>query len=197
MSDVWVPNLSHWICLKVYTWHSVALMNQLLNYPLGFSSLSHPCPAHGDSNLCVSKVMPSPADYWFCPSVTLPCNLPFFQWLLPSHFYFEIKKSLRVSLGFPGGSAVKNLPTNAEDTGLIPDPGERNGNPLQYSCLENPMDRGAWRATVHRVTESWTWLRNWTTIASFTAGRFLVSESYHLRLIFLRKGSEQAFTLLL
>ena len=71
-------------------------------------------------------------------------------------FLFEIKKSLRVSLGFPGGSVVKNLPANAEDTGLIPDPGERNGSPLQYSCLENPMDRGAWRATVHGVTKRWT-----------------------------------------
>ena len=45
-------------------------------------------------------------------------------------FTFEIKKSLRVSVGFPGGSVVKNLPANAEDTGLIPDPGERNGSPL-------------------------------------------------------------------
>ena len=56
---------------------------------------------------------------------------------------------------------VKNLTANAgdlRDAGLIPgsgrSPGEGNGNPLQYSCLENPMDRGAWRATVHRDTES-------------------------------------------
>ena len=57
--------------------------------------------------------------------------------------------------GFPGGSVVKNLPANAEDTGLIPgaerSPGEENGNPLQYSCLGNPMDRGVWRAAVHGV----------------------------------------------
>ena len=63
---------------------------------------------------------------------------------------------------FPGGSAVKNLPTtqetacNAGDVGLIPglgrSPGVGSGNPLQYSCLENPMDRGAWLATVHGVT---------------------------------------------
>ena len=58
---------------------------------------------------------------------------------------------------------VKNLPARAgdvRDLGLIPgwgrNPGEGHGNPLQYSCLENPMDRGAWRATVHRVTKSWT-----------------------------------------
>ena len=63
---------------------------------------------------------------------------------------------------FPGGSVVKNLPAMAGDTGLIPglgrSPGEGNGNPLQYSCLENPMGRGAWRATVHRVAKSRTWL---------------------------------------
>ena len=49
--------------------------------------------------------------------------------------------------GFPGGSVVKNPPANAWDAGLIPgsgSPGGGNGNPLQYSCLENPMDGGAW-----------------------------------------------------
>ena len=57
--------------------------------------------------------------------------------------------------GFPGGSVVKNLPANAGDQGLIPgsgrSPGEGNGNPLQNSCLVNPMDRGAWWDTVHGV----------------------------------------------
>ena len=55
---------------------------------------------------------------------------------------------------------VKNLPADTEDMGSIPGsgrfPGRGNGNPLQYSCLENPMDRGAWRARVHGVTKSWT-----------------------------------------
>ena len=67
---------------------------------------------------------------------------------------------------------VKNLPANAEDirdSGLIPrsgrSPGGGHGNPLQYSCLENPMDRGAWRAPVHRVTKSWTRLRQLSTHA--------------------------------
>ena len=59
---------------------------------------------------------------------------------------------------FPGGSEVKASACNAEDLGLIPgsesSPREGNGNPLQYSCLENPMDRGAWWATVHGVTKS-------------------------------------------
>ena len=57
---------------------------------------------------------------------------------------------------FHGDSAVKNPPANTGDTDLNPEsgryPGEGNGNPLWYSCLENPMDRGAWRATVHWVT---------------------------------------------
>ena len=57
---------------------------------------------------------------------------------------------------------VKNLPANAGDvrdmgsvSGLGRSPGGGHGNPLQYSCLENPMDRGAWQATVHRVAQSW------------------------------------------
>ena len=53
---------------------------------------------------------------------------------------------------------VKNLPASARDVGLIPalgrSPEEGNGNPLQYSCLENCMDRGTWQATVHKVAES-------------------------------------------
>ena len=64
-------------------------------------------------------------------------------------------------MGFPGSSAAKNLPANAGDagdTGLIPglgkSPGEGNGNPLQYFCMENSMDRGVWQVTVHRVTKS-------------------------------------------
>ena len=55
---------------------------------------------------------------------------------------------------------VKNLLDNAGDSDLIlgsgSSPGEGNGNLLQCSCLENPMDRGAWRAAVHRITKSWT-----------------------------------------
>jgi len=58
-------------------------------------------------------------------------------------------------MGFPGGSVIKNLPANAGDVILIPglgrSPGEGNGNPLQYFCLGNSMDRGAWGAKVHRV----------------------------------------------
>ena len=62
-------------------------------------------------------------------------------------------------MGFPGGSDGRESACNAGDPGSIPGsgifPGERNGNPLQYSCLGNPMDRGAWQATVHVVTKRW------------------------------------------
>ena len=62
--------------------------------------------------------------------------------------------------GLPGGSVVKNPPVNAGDAGLIPglgkSPGGGSGNPLQYYCLGNPMDRGGWWTTVHGVTKSRT-----------------------------------------
>ena len=68
-----------------------------------------------------------------------------------------------INMGFPGGSVVKNLPANAgnaEDVGLIPRSGRYptvgNGNLLQYSCLENAMDRGAWWAIVSGIAKSWT-----------------------------------------
>ena len=75
---------------------------------------------------------------------------------------------LTYHLGFPGGSVVKNSSANAGDTKDVSSmprlgrhPGGGNGNPLQYSCLENPMDRGTWWATAHGVTKSRTQLSNW------------------------------------
>ena len=74
-------------------------------------------------------------------------------------------------MGIPRGSVVKNPPANAgdaRDVGLIPgwgrSPGGGNGNPLQFSCLENPMDRGAWWATIHRVRKSQTQLSMHTQV---------------------------------
>ena len=68
--------------------------------------------------------------------------------------------------GFPGGSEVKASACIVGDLGSIPgsesSPGEGNGNPIQYSCLENPKDGGAWWATVHRVAKSRTQLSNFT-----------------------------------
>ena len=68
----------------------------------------------------------------------------------------------RTNTGFSGGSVVKNPMANARDTASVSgsgrSPGEGNDNPFQYSCLENPMDRGVWRATVHGVSKSRTQL---------------------------------------
>ena len=62
--------------------------------------------------------------------------------------------------GFPGNVAGKESICNAGDLGSIPrlgrSPGGGHGNPLKYSCLENSMDRGAWKATIHGVTKCWT-----------------------------------------
>ena len=73
----------------------------------------------------------------------------------------EAEKSIKLEIrtqGFPGGSVVENPPTNMGDAGLICGSGRSprvgNDNPLQYSCLENSMDRGNWWATVHGVAES-------------------------------------------
>ena len=87
---------------------------------------------------------------------SFPCFLHSHQHLLS--FIFD----------FPGGSEGKASAFNAGDRGSIPrwgrSPGEGNGKPLQYSCLENPMDGEAWWATVHGVTKSRTWLSDFTSL---------------------------------
>ena len=77
-----------------------------------------------------------------------------------------ISVDLQLCQLFPGGSDGKESARSVGDLSSIPgsgrSPGEGNGNPLQYSCLENPMDGGAWWATVHRVTKSQTRLSDFT-----------------------------------
>ena len=72
----------------------------------------------------------------------------------------DLKIAQSHTKGIPGGPEVKASACNVGDLGSIPgsgrSSGEGNGNPLQYSCLENPMDQGAWWATVHGVAKSWT-----------------------------------------
>ena len=68
-------------------------------------------------------------------------------------------------MGFPGASVVKNLPAKAGDADLIPGSGRFPGNPIQHSCLENPMDRGAWQATVQGSQKSRTQLKRLSTHA--------------------------------
>ena len=80
-------------------------------------------------------------------------------------------------VGFPNGSVGKESACNTGDTsgtGLTlqsgRSPGGGHGNPLQYSCLENPLDRGVWKATVHRVAKSWARLSDGTTTVLITVG---------------------------
>ena len=80
---------------------------------------------------------------------------------------------------------VKNLPANAGDMGWIPglgrSPGEGHGNSLQYSCLENPMDRGAWHAMGHRVTE----LENWSNLVHTHAcmSQYIIHLTNHIDIL--------------
>ena len=78
------------------------------------------------------------------------------------HCRHKVKSTTLPDLGFPGGSGGKESTCNARDLGLIPGLGRSHGgghgNPLQQSCLENPMNRGAWWPLVHGVAKSWTGL---------------------------------------
>ena len=106
------------------------------------------------------------SDSWYILNVKTTEFLIEWPWFVKGNR--ESRMTLRVltwTLGFPGGEVVKNLPANAGDTGdlgLIPgsarSPGVGNDNPLQYSCLGNPIDRGGWWTTVHRVAKSQAWL---------------------------------------
>ena len=81
------------------------------------------------------------------------------SWTGLSDFTFTTDCSVK-TLWFPGGSDGKASVYNVGNPGSIAgsgrSPGEGSGDPFQYSCLENPMDRGAWQATVHGVAKSWT-----------------------------------------
>ena len=110
---------------------------------------------------------------------------------------FGSNQLLPCPMGFPDGTVTKNPPANAGDKSLKSDswsgrsPGGGNGNPLQYSCLENSMYRGAWWATVHGVSKSQTWLSEWAhthmamsffqrlCLASFPPVSFLQHELAH------------------
>ena len=86
---------------------------------------------------------------------TCHTSFSYFQWILSIQSTLFLRFIEEEVLGFPSGPVVKNLPVNAGDSDSIPRSGRSprggNGNPLQYSCLENPMDRGAWRVTKSRT----------------------------------------------
>ena len=106
---------------------------------------------------------------WISPSSCLDSNSQFqaIRSRIPNFWHTCLCLSaplngFMLKLGFPGGSDDKESACNMGDLGLIPrsgrSPGEGNGNPLRYSCLENPVDREARWATVHEFAKSWTWL---------------------------------------
>ena len=97
------------------------------------------------------------------PKLTIPGTLVIYCYVTTCP-HSEALTNNKHLLGFPSGSNSKESACNVGDLVLIPgwegSPGEGNGYPLQYSCLENPMDRGAWRAAVHGVAKSQTRLSN-------------------------------------
>ena len=110
-----------------------------------------------------ARLLCPPISSWVCSNscpLSWWCYLTISSSATPFSFCLQMQKHL--CLDFPGGSDGKESTCNAGDLGLISgsgrSPGEGNGYPLHYSCLENPMDRGAWRATVHCVLKSRTWL---------------------------------------
>ena len=83
-------------------------------------------------------------------------------------------KDLRVHgllLDFPGGACCKESPANVGEVGSVSGsgrcPGGGNDNPLQYFCPENPVARGGWQATIHKVSKTWTWLTDWAHTHTF------------------------------
>ena len=94
--------------------------------------------------------------------ICLQCRKPRFDSWVGKIPWRRHRLPTPVFLGFPGSSDSKESAWNAGDLGLIPElgksPGGGHGNPLQYSCLEKPTDRGTWRTTVYRVAKSRTWL---------------------------------------
>ena len=129
--------------------------------PGGLPSMGSHRVGHDWSDLAAAAASPIPFPVPFLLHSLLTLS---FTWSIPKNQTFFclcvfIYDFPSVPVGFPGGSSVRNLPVNAgdiRDMGLIlgRSPGGGHGNPLQYSCLENPMDAEAWWATVHRVTKS-------------------------------------------
>ena len=172
-----------WIILKVFIEFVTILFlfSVLVSWPQGMWDLSFPTK-HWTHTPCIGRQSLKHWTTREVPQrflLTGKCFPQFFAWLVvlssrfSSVFTFFQKPCLIVQaelgplhlyscisfcLFFPGDSGVKNPPDNAGDTDSIPglerSPGEGKGNPLQYPCLENPMDRGAWLTTVYKVAKS-------------------------------------------
>ena len=131
--------------------------------------LSHPLPPFLPPSPLHSPLSSSPPSLLsFLSSFLSVFHSPHFISRFTEVYSIFSIRLLSILSDFPGGSDGKASVYNAGDPHLIPglgrSPGEGNGNPLQYYCLENPMDRGAWQATVRGVTKSWTRLSNFTPL---------------------------------
>ena len=118
--------------------------------------------------------------YYRLSVVTARDNSLFRAHISRGFFVFPLKFMKVLIWGFPCGSVVKNPSTNAGDIrgtssilGLGISPGRGHGNLLQYFCLENPMERGAWWATAHKVAKSWTQLKQLSMYARVNTYRLL------------------------
>ena len=123
--------------------------------------------------MSIELVKPSNYLVLCCPLLLLPSILSSISVFFNESFlHIRLPNYWSFSFSFPGGSEVKASACNVGDPGSIPgsgrSPGEGNSNPLQYSCLENPMDGGGWWATVHGVAKSRTRLSDFTFTFSFS-----------------------------
>ena len=146
------------------------MLHSLWPYWLQHARLPCPSPIPG---ACSNSY---PSSRWCHPTISSSIihfsswlqSFPELRSLLRSQFFTCLFGFPLIRLDFPGGSDGKVSAYNVGGLGLIPgsgrSPGEGNGNPLQYSCLKNPMNRGAWCAAVHGVVKSRTQLSDFTLI---------------------------------
>ena len=156
VGSVWgeAQGLLAWVLVEAL--FSTGMINTQVS-ALYFAGKLYLCFQYFSEITCISSVQFSSVAQ-SCPTLCNPidCSEPG----LPVHHQLPEFTQTHIHWGFPGGSDCKASARNVGDQGLIPgsgrSPGEGNGNPLQYSCLENSMDGGAWWATVHGVAKSQT-----------------------------------------
>ena len=158
MKSITVSNFPHSTCHEVMEPDAMTLAFWMLSFKPAFSLSFFTCIKRYFSSSSLSAVRVVSSVYLglliFLPAILIPAcdsSSPASRLM-----YSAYKLNKQVKWGFPGGLVVKNLPASFGNVGLIPglgrSPGEWNGNPLQYSCLKNPMERETCRSTVHRVT---------------------------------------------
>ena len=125
-------------------------------------SVTHLSPCFTLSLFLLPQSSLSSASLMYLVLPRFPQIFPGHWQALPEKLTLAKQEQLMSNRGFPGGANGEKSACNVGDLGSIPgsgrSPGEGHGNPLQYSCLENPMDRGAWQATFSGVTKSQTQL---------------------------------------